>query len=441
MGEVYRARDTKLDREVAIKVLPEVFAQDADRLARFEREAKAVAALSHPNILAIHDFGNEGGFAYAVTELLEGETLSNRLGRGRLPARKAIEYGIEVSRGLAAAHDKGITHRDLKPENLFVTEDGRVKILDFGLAKTEGPNVKSDASDSSAPTRAAGTQAGVVLGTVGYMSPEQVRGEPADARSDLFALGAVIYEMLAGRRAFHRDTLPETMTAILKEEPPALSRDDSIKPAMLERIVQRCLEKRPGERFQSARDLAFALESLPLDSGRTAVSYQKDRRRRGAVFAMVLAFIGLASAFYLGRSTGRPSLEAPDVSYQRLTFRRGRVNTARFDPAGQNIVYSASWEGQIPEMFSTRPGSNASRPLALKGADILAVSLEGDITILKKEEGLGLYLRPGTVAISSLVGEASREVLEDVLLADRTEDGMRWPSCESKVAVNEWNIR
>jgi serine/threonine protein kinase len=423
MGEVYRARDSKLDRDVAIKVLPELFAQDADRLARFEREAKAVAALSHPSILAIHDFGSEDGIVYAVTELLVGETLRDRLSRGRLPARKAIEYGIEVARGLAAAHDKGITHRDLKPENLFVTEDGRIKILDFGLAKTEDPHVEADASDSSVPTRAAGTQAGVVLGTVGYMSPEQVRGEPADARSDLFSLGAIIYEMLAGRRAFHRDTLPETMTAVLKEEPPALTGDDHIRFAALERIVERCLEKRSGERFQSARDLAFALESLSLESGRTEVMPQQNRPRGRAVIAAVLAFFVIASAFYLGRSTGRPSSEAPAVSYERLTFRRGRVNSARFDPAGQNVVYSASWEGQTPEMFSTRPGSRGSRPLELKGADIYGVSLAGDIAILKKEPGYSVYPRPGTLAISSLVGEASREVMENVLLADRTVDG------------------
>ena len=386
-GEVYRARDTKLDREVAIKVLPEAFAQDADRLARFDREAKAVAALSHPNILAIHDFGNEDGIVYAVTELLEGETLRDQLNRGRLPVRKAIEYGIQIGRGLAAAHDKDITHRDLKPENLFVTEDGHIKILDFGLAKTEHPDGESAASNSSAPTRVALTQAGVVLGTVGYVSPEQVRGEPADGRSDLFSLGAVIYEMLSGRRAFHRDTAPETMTAVLNEDPPAPTDDDDMRPATLERIVQRCLEKRSGERFQSARDLAFALESLSLESGRTELMTQRSRPRTRVLIAAVLAFVGLATAFYLGRSTGRPSSEAPPVSYERLTFRRGAVNSARFDPAGQNVVYSASWGGQTPEMFSTRPGSRGSRPLELMGADIYAVSLAGDITVTKKEAG------------------------------------------------------
>ena len=230
MGEVYRARDTKLGRDVAIKVLPESFAQDPDRLARFEREARAVAALSHPNILAIYDFGTEDGHVFAVTELLEGETLRERIGQRALPTRKAIEYGVQVARGLAAAHEKGITHRDLKPENLFVTNDGRVKILDFGLAKTQGLETATNDSASSAPTRAAGTEPGVVLGTVGYMSPEQVRGERADHRSDIFSFGAILYEMLAGHRAFQRDTSAETMTAILKEEPAELSGVDTTPP-------------------------------------------------------------------------------------------------------------------------------------------------------------------------------------------------------------------
>ena len=267
MGEVYRARDTKLGRDVAVKVLPESFAKDADRLARFEREARAVAALSHPNILAIYDFGREDGHVFAVCELLEGETLRERHVQGALPARKAIDYGVQVVRGLAAAHEKGIAHRDLKPDNLFITHDGRVKILDFGLAKTETRDLASGESESSAPTRAAGTEPGVVLGTVGYMSPEQVRGARADHRSDIFSFGVILYEMLAGRRAFQRETSAETMTAILKEEPAELGGVDTTPPPALERIMHRCLEKNPGERFQSAYDLAFAIESISRESG------------------------------------------------------------------------------------------------------------------------------------------------------------------------------
>ena len=262
MGEVYRARDTRLEREVAIKVLPERLASNPDALARFEREAKAVAALSHPNILAIHDFGRSGEVVYAVTELLEGETLRDRLSASAIPPRKAIEYGRQVAHGLAAAHDRGIVHRDLKPDNLFLTRDGLVKILDFGLASQQGTPA-ADSNRSLAPTMPGKTDPGTVLGTVGYMSPEQVRGKPSDHRSDLFSLGIVLYEMVSGRRAFQRTSAVETMMAVLQDDPRLSGRD---MPAGLEEIVAHCLEKTPEERFQSARDLAFALHVLERDS-------------------------------------------------------------------------------------------------------------------------------------------------------------------------------
>ncbi|HSG00029.1 MAG TPA: serine/threonine-protein kinase, partial [Vicinamibacterales bacterium] len=265
MGEVYRARDTKLDRPVAIKVLPESFGDDPDRLTRFEREARAVAALSHPNILSIYDFGTHEGVAFAVMELLEGETLRARLAEGCLPARKAVEISLQIAGGLAAAHEKGVVHRDLKPENVFVTRDGRVKILDFGLAKVVA------AADGGPSDRRAGllspematvtgpaklTAAGVVMGTVGYMAPEQVRGQAVDHRADLFAFGAILYEALTGTRAFKGDSAVETMNAILKEDPPDYGAMSGPVPPVLDRIVRRCLEKNPDERFQSARDLA-----------------------------------------------------------------------------------------------------------------------------------------------------------------------------------------
>jgi serine/threonine protein kinase/Tfp pilus assembly protein PilF len=255
MGEVYRARDSRLERDVAIKILPERLAHDPQALARFQREAKSVAALSHPNILAIHDFGCDGGITYAVTELLEGETLRSRLGRGALGWRKAVETGIAVADGLSAAHSKGITHRDLKPDNIFLTEDGRVKILDFGLARTAGT---SAAEKDETPTV---TEEGVVLGTVGYMSPEQVRGTPADARSDIFSLGCVLYEMVAGRRAFSRPTSAQTMAAILEAQPADLATTGKQVPAALENVIAHCLEKNPQERFHSAHDLALALQA------------------------------------------------------------------------------------------------------------------------------------------------------------------------------------
>ena len=261
MGEVYRARDSRLDRDVAVKVLPQPLAADAKTLARFEREAKAVAALSHPNILAIHDVGTHEGVRYAVTELLEGRTLREHLEGSVVGPRKAIDYALQVVSGLAAAHERGIVHRDLKPENVFVTRDGRVKILDFGLARVSETQSLEGATE--APTETGGTHPGTVLGTVGYMSPEQVRGLPTDPRSDIFSFGALFYEMLAGRRAFRSDSAVETMNAILTEEPPDFGASGSRSaPPGLDRIVRRCLEKDPAHRFQSAHDLGFAIEAL-----------------------------------------------------------------------------------------------------------------------------------------------------------------------------------
>ena len=263
MGEVYRAKDTRLGREVALKILPESFAAEPERLRRFEQEARAVAALNHPNILAIHDIGTQGDGANAipflVSELLEGETLRAVLDRGALAQRKTIEYGVQIAQGLAAAHEKGIVHRDLKPENIFVTKDARVKILDFGLAKlVERPN----SSSNDATLTSSHTAAGVVMGTASYMAPEQVRGEPADPRTDIFAFGAVLYEMVSGTRAFRRDTAVETMTAVLKDDPPELADNVRLVSPAFDRIVRRCLEKNPEQRFQSARDLSFALSAL-----------------------------------------------------------------------------------------------------------------------------------------------------------------------------------
>src|SRR6266536_3042926 len=269
MGEVYLARDEKLNRDVAIKVLPATFSQDAARLRRFEQEAQATSALNHPNILAVYDVGTHDGAPYVVSELLEGETLRQRLGGTALGQRRAIEYALHIAHGLAAAHEKGIVHRDLKPDNIFITKDERVKILDFGLAKlTQGDATQSE---TDIPTRRVNTDRGVVMGTAGYMSPEQVKGRPVDHRSDIFSLEAILYEILSGRRAFHGESAAETMSAILKEDPPDLSETNQrISPA-LERLVNHCLEKNPEERFHSARDLAFALDAL---SGSVAVSGQ-----------------------------------------------------------------------------------------------------------------------------------------------------------------------
>ena len=312
MGEVYRARDSRLGRDVAIKILPSVFSSDSERLRRFEQEARAAAALNHPNILAVHQMGTYEGAPYIVSELLEGETLRETIKRGPLSARKVMDYGVQIARGLAAAHEKGVVHRDLKPENLFVTNDGRVKILDFGLAKLT--RVQSE-SDYGSPSLDKGTEAGVVMGTVGYMAPEQVRGETADHRADIFGYGAILYEMLAGKRAFEKPTSPETMTAILNEDPPGISQITAT-PAML-RIVHRCLEKNPEQRFQSASDLAFALDALS-DSGASSHSAKaanagtnKIRRWRiVAPAAMIVLALSIGGYFYFHR---RPKLTDKDT--------------------------------------------------------------------------------------------------------------------------------
>src|SRR5262245_52968082 len=266
MGEVYRAHDERLGRDVAIKVLPAEFAKDEDRLRRFEQEARATSALNHPNILSVYDIGTYEHSPYIVAELLEGEELRDVLNEGSLSQRRAIDYAQQIVAGLGAAHEKGIVHRDLKPENLFVTKDGRVKILDFGLAKLKTAKVAAGAGSEIA-TQKAITDPGTIMGTVAYMSPEQVRGQDADYRSDIFSFGAILYEMLAGRRAFHRETMAETMTAIMKEEPQDITGTNSRINPGLEKIIHRCLEKKPERRFQSTSDLGFALEALSVPTG------------------------------------------------------------------------------------------------------------------------------------------------------------------------------
>src|SRR5262245_34463275 len=292
MGEVYKARDPRWGRDVAIKVLPASLSADAERRDRVEREARAAAALNHSNSLGVHDLGQHDGAPYIVSELLEGETLRERLGGGALPVRKAVEYAIQICHGLAAAHDKGIVHRDLKPENIFVTSDGRVKILDFGLAKLTQAE-PAFATVSALPTTPPHTLPGVVLGTIGYMSPEQVRGLAADYRADIFALGATLYEMLSGRRAFHGETSVDTMMAIAKEAPTELPVGERHIPPALVRIVDRCLEKRPAARFQSTRDLAFALEALSTHTGTTAAAEMLPWRRRREWIAWAAAVLFL----------------------------------------------------------------------------------------------------------------------------------------------------
>jgi hypothetical protein len=427
MGEVYRARDTRLDRMVAVKVLPSSFAADADRLQRFEREARSVAALNHPNILAVHDIGTHEGAPYMVCELLEGETLRERLQGGVLSSRKAVEIAVQIAQGLAAAYDKGIIHRDLKPENIFLTKDGRVKILDFGLAKMAhtGPEVNSSVQTLTSADISL-TEAGQVLGTAGYMSPEQVRGLVIDHRSDIFVFGAILFEMLSGQRAFRHDTAAETMTAILKEDLPELTElNRSISPA-LDRIVRHCLEKNPDQRFQSARDLAFDLEALSPNSsssaGKVAQPTAVQRVRR---FQAVIVVLMVAMAAGLGYLFGNKGKASSEVTYHQLTFRKGTVLSARFAPDNRTVIYSAAWAGLVPELYSTRADSIESRPLGLSQVDLLGISSTGEIAVSLKPTPLaGFFGTEGTLGRTPLTGgTAPREMLENVEWSDWSPDG------------------
>jgi Tol biopolymer transport system component len=414
MGEVYRARDARLSRDVAIKVLPASFSADADRLRRFEQEARATGLLNHPNILQVHDIGTHEGAPYVVSELLEGETLRDRIGGTPLPTRKAIDFATQIAKGLSAAHEKGIVHRDLKPENLFITKDGRLKILDFGLAKltTGEALVEAETNTRGMP----GTDAGKVVGTVGYMSPEQVRAQPLDHRSDIFSFGSVLYEMLSGRRAFRGASAVETMNAILKEDPPDLTETNRQLPAALERIVGHCLEKNPEERFQSARDIAFDLEQLSGSSAHApvmGVTGPTLRWRRAALLAG-LAIGGALVGYLAGRREGGPSV----ASFKPITFQNGLVSAARFAPDGKTIVYQAIWPGAGADVYVTQVGSPESRSLGLKESLLGAVSRSGELLIGRFVGG------SVTLAQVPMGGGAPHDVLEDVVGADWGPDGV-----------------
>jgi len=377
MGEVYRARDSRLHRDVAIKVLPAGFAADPDRLARFEQEARAAAALNHPNILAVHDLGQHDGAPFIVTELLEGTSLREAMRAGALPAKQVIDCGAAIAQGLAAAHERGIVHRDIKPENIFLTADGRVKILDFGVAKLTQPEAVGAGMTVLPTTPAAGlgTAAGIVLGTMGYMSPEQVRGAIADSRSDIFSLGVVLHEMLSGQRPFGGDTAADVMSGILREDPPALPVEQRHIPPGLERIVRRCLEKNPVARFQSARDLAFALEALtaPTSSVSAVISEASPSRNRvvalpvAGLAAVILALLAAGTAWML-----KPAASDGRIAKLSIALPPGDTMTQLDTPSldisadGHNVAYVAIHEG-VSRLMLRALDSTTSR--ALPGTD------------------------------------------------------------------------
>jgi hypothetical protein len=426
MGVVYRARDTRLGRDVALKVLPETVRSSPERLRRFEQEARTTGALNHPNVLAVYDVGTHEGAPYLVTELLEGATLRARLRDGPVPPRRALDWAGQVARGLAAAHEKGLVHRDLKPENLFVTRDGRVKILDFGLAKA---SVADDDKDSDT---LAETEPGAVMGTAGYMAPEQVRGRPADARADIFAFGAILYEVLCGRRAFDGETSVERGYAILNSEPPGFAATDGSQchvPPAVERIVRRCLEKEPEERFQSARDLAFALEAVGDVSGsgeRVAVTEAASRRRRvERIAAAVVVLAAIGAAFAVGswtraRRAPPATAAAPPAEparYVRITYRVGPVSSARFTDDGRSVVYTASVAGAPPMVYQATPGRREARPITPKWTKLVAISRSGEMALVLTPERQ-IPGKHGTLARASLAGGSPREVMENVPVAD-----------------------
>ena len=422
MGEVYRARDARLRRDVALKVLrPSLLTPE--HVHRLSREARAAGALNHPNIVAVYDVGTEGSIPYIVSELLEGDSLRDVLERGPVPYRKALDYGIQIARALDAAHGKGVCHRDVKPANVFVTADGRVKLLDFGLAvvvRVEGAPASDD------PTVSSMSGLGAVCGTAGYMAPEQVVGEPVDARTDIFSLGALLYEMLTGARAFQRPTTIETLNAILKEDPAdPMELNPALPPAAVA-VVRRCLEKNREERFQSARDLVFDLQQLDQSTSRvqlwSGTTVAARRRWLLAGLAVAAAAVGLLLALWLLRPPTAPS-------FRQLTFGRGRIGGARFAP--EAVVFSQAVGGAAPEVQLTLAHSPESRPLGYAEADVLAARA-GQLALSTRRRFAGGERFVGTLAVAPIGGGAPRELLEDVEDADWDPSGVELAVARSK---------
>jgi Tol biopolymer transport system component len=426
MGEVYRAKDPRLGREVAIKVLPAAFSQDADRLKRFEQEARSASALNHPNIVTIHEIGKANGSSYIAMELVDGPSLREMLASGPIASKKLLDVSVQIAEALAKAHGAGIVHRDLKPENVIVSKDGYVKLLDFGLAKLF---VAPQDQVTGAPTAIQETQPGTVMGTVGYMSPEQASGKPADFRSDQFALGSILYEMATGKRAFQKGTGAQTLAAIIQDEPEPVAQVNPKAPAPLRWIVERCLAKDPDERYASTRDLARDLKSVREHIGEVTTStsggiapVEPARRHRSQAIPLALGtlLVGLAAGAWIGHRRGA----APQPTFQRLTFQRGTVSTARFGPDGTTVYYTAAWNGAPPRIFSLRPGNPESSALPLPAAELLSVSSSGEMAVLLEpnyqQTGFALH---GTLARVPPSGVAPKQVLANASYAEWAPGG------------------
>ena len=428
MGEVYRARDTRLGREVAVKALPAELSSDAARLMRFETEARSASALNHPNIVTIHEIGRAASIPFIVMELVDGKTLRELLYGGGLPVRRAVHLATQLADALARAHAAGIVHCDLKPENVMVSRNGFVKILDFGLAKIGGSD-NGHAPGRRDETVTEETREGAVIGTTGYMSPEQASGQPVDFRSDQFAFGSLLYEMLSGRRAFQRPTRAETLAAIIREEPEPLAPLVPRTPVPLRWVVERCLAKSPEDRYASTIDLARDLQTVrdhlsQIEAGAPGPAFPSPRRGRSARMWLtaglaVAAAALVASAYFVGAG----SRDRKPPSYHRLTFRDGTVWSARFAPDGETIVYGASWRGGPIQIYSTRPEVPESVALSLPPAGVLAVSPSGEMAISLGAQPSGEFSTTGTLARSSFAGGGPREVLESVQAADWAPDG------------------
>ncbi|MGD8896976.1 MAG: protein kinase [Acidobacteriota bacterium] len=426
MGEVYRARDTRLGREVAVKVLSSELSADADRRSRFEQEARAASALNHPNIVTIYEIGSSDATTYIAMELVDGRTLREVLEAGPLPTRRLLDLAFQIADALAKAHSAGIVHRDVKPENVVVSRDGTVKVLDFGLAKL----LKEPLEDTSNVPTAHATRSGTVLGTIGYMSPEQASGKPLDFASDQFSLGSIFYEMATGQRAFRRGTSAETLTAIIREDVEPVSQLNAAVPAPFRWIVERCLQKDPHERYASTSDLARDVKAVrehlseavtAADTSGVATPVGRPRRRLLARTAPLL--VTAALAFGVGMWLEKRLAKSAPASYQQITFGRGTIRSARFAPDGQTIVYSAAWDDEPLKLFLKHPSSPDSLPLELPSANLLGISPSGEMAIAVDCRSNHPGVCRGTLARAALTGGAPRDVAEGIQDADWSPTG------------------